>query len=542
MVKKADGTIWAIDTGTGETLMYFRKSYAEDSTNNITTNVSNDIVNVAGKEILVITVDSTWLSTAVYPVVIDPVIIITTTLTDPNNIYDTYIASGYPTNNYYTNSYLHTGYLSGYNTIRSLIKFLYLPSLPPGAKITSAYLSLFMYLGSTGGTTLNIYRIANNWNVTNVNWNNQPGVDSTPVVQNFTSTPNTAWQMDITSTVQAWYTGGTPNYGLMLRAYNEANSKISFFSSNAAGNPIPSLIINYEIDALGTEAYFGFHGNVNVYNGNYVLADTDVTLSGKGVPINIQRAYNLRSDATSPIGNRFTLNVYMKLSFSDGGIVSLTDTDGTVKYFTMEPNGLYQSSAGVTDMLLYQNGVYTLEEQSGIRYNFTGDGRLDNITDTNGNITDILYLANSNIDKIVDPSGRQVVFNYSGGMLTSITGNEIPTVVYTYTGTNLTHVVVNDTTGTLLTETLYSYDDVNNKITITDALGNTKVIVYATTATGRQVSAITEKLTIDSVLQNLTTSYTYKSNISGMVTTVTDPMNVITEYTINNMGNVTQII
>jgi len=540
-VKEADGTIWAVDAATGETLMYFQKSYAEDSKNNITTNISNDIVKEAGKEILVITIDSVWLSKAAYPVVLDPAIVITTVLSDPNNIYDAYIASGYPTNNYYTNSYLHTGYLAGYNTIRSLVKFLYLPSLPPGAKITSAYLDMFMYLGSTGGTTVNVYRIANDWNVTNVNWSNQPAVDSTPVVQNFTFTPNTEWQMDITSAVQAWYSGSTPNYGLMLRAFNEANPKISFFSSNAAGNPTPKLIINYEIDALGAEPYFGFHGNVNVYNGNLVLTDTDVALPGRGNPISIQRAYNLRSDTSSPIGDRWTLNVYMKLSFSDGEIVKLTDSDGTVKYFTKGPDNFYRSPIGVTDTLLNENGVYILEELSGIRYTFTGDGRLDKITDTNGNITDILYLADANINKIVDPSGREVVFNYSGGKLNSITGNEIPTVEYTYTGNNLTRAAVKDTAGTLLTETLYSYDDINKKITVTDALGNATDIIY-TTVSGRQVSTITEKLTIDSVLQTLTTSYTYQPDTSGMMTTVTDPMNKITEYTTNNMGNVTKII
>ncbi|OGO78101.1 MAG: hypothetical protein A2Y23_12165 [Clostridiales bacterium GWB2_37_7] len=87
---------------------------------------------------------------------------------------------------------------------------------------------------------------------------------------------------------------------------------------------------------MGAESYFGFHVYVNVYNDNVVLTDTDVTLPGRGSPISIQRAYNLRSDAASPIGDRWTLNVYMKLSFSDGEIVKLTDSDGTVTFSNKE--------------------------------------------------------------------------------------------------------------------------------------------------------------------------------------------------------------
>ncbi|OGO79550.1 MAG: hypothetical protein A2Y23_09805, partial [Clostridiales bacterium GWB2_37_7] len=540
--KDAGGILWAVDDKTGSRLMHFAKTYAVDSQGKFTQNIASELVNEAGKDIIVLTIDNKWLANATFPIVVDPAVVVQIVLTDPGDIHDTYIASGYATTTYYSNNYLHTGYLANFNTLRSLIKFVTLPSLPPGAKITSASLDLFMYLGSTGGTTIDIYPITGPWNASQTTWNNQPQTGSA-VLTGFSATPNTLWNMAITSLVKDWYRGNIPNYGMMLRASNEASSKISFYSANEPTYTKPKLTINYEVDALGAEPYFGFHGNVNVHNGNLLLTDTDITLPGRGVPITVSRAYNLRSEVTTSVGYRWTLNVLMSLKYAYPDMAYFTDADGTTMTFIKNALGNYQAPAGVQDQLFYENDTFVLEEKFGTRYYFNTSGKLNHITDTNNNSTTFAYLGDGNIDRITDPSGREVVFNYTSGKLTSITGSNITTVEYAFTGNNLTSMKKKDASGTILTEESYGYDTWNNLITITDALGNVTTMTYSYDVNlDRRIYKVEKKLTIDGVLETLTTQYTYAIAADGIITTVTDPKSKITEYKTNNMGNVVKII
>lgn len=537
-----NGITWAVDSSRGNKIMHFQKAYAEDAKGRITQNISSELRNIGGKDLLVISVDEQWLSEAAFPVVIDPSIIVKEEIIDPGNIYDGYIASGYPTNSYYTSSYLHVGYLAGYNAMRSLIKFAYLPSFPIGAKITKATLNMFMYLGSTSGTTVDVYAIASPWDVAQTNWNNQPSLGNA-VLTGFSTTPNTVWEMDITTLVRNWYQGNTANYGVMLKATNEASPKVSFYSANEPVYTKPKLVINYEVDGLGMESTFSFHDNVNVHNGNLVLSDVDAELPGRGIPINVSRTYNLRSELTSAIGYRWTLGVYRRLKFSTTDIVYYTDDDGSAMTFMKAPDGGYRSPVGSQDKLYYENNMFYIEAKANIKYYFNTNGSLNRIVDTNNNATTVAYLSDGNIDRITDASGRQVVFGYAGGKLASIAGDAIATVEYTYTGSNLTGVKKKDASGNILAEESYGYDRWNNLITVTDGTGNITSLSYSyTDELGRRVYRIESKLTIDGVLQNLATTYTYAAGTDSIITTVTDSSNKVTEYTTNKMGNILQMV
>ena len=303
--KDEEGNIFAKDKNTGNVLFYFNRPFARDAKG---VTLLSTGMNLTGNQ-LILTVNDSWLKNAAYPVTIDPTIAATMTVPDISGAEDTYISSQNPGTNYYKSSYLHAGNLSGYGTLRSLVKFKYLPALPAGARITKAYLNLFMYLGSTEGTSINLYRLTSQWDESSAKWSNAPAYQSDAILTSFSSAPNSLWEMDITSLVQSWYSGQNPNYGIMVTAAYETNPKLSFFSSNAVGNPNPSIAIDYEVDALGVEANLGFHGNVNVHNGNLVLSATDVTLPGRGIPITVSRTYNLRSEESKLIGYRWRLNL-----------------------------------------------------------------------------------------------------------------------------------------------------------------------------------------------------------------------------------------
>ncbi|WP_105617929.1 DNRLRE domain-containing protein [Vallitalea okinawensis] len=464
------------------------------------------------------------------------------------NGVDSYISSDNPTSNYYLSSYLHAGNLSGYGTLRSFIRFKYLPTLAPGAKITRAYLASHMYLGSTNNTTIDVHEVTSSWNSNEITWDNPPQFDSTPVLSNYTSTPNTVWEFDITSVVNKWYKGQSANNGVALLASDEQSSKISFYSTDAAGQTNPKIVIEYEVDPLGIESYYGFDGNVNVHNGNLVLGATDVTLPGRGIPITVSRTYNSRSSDTGIVGSRWLLNVGMNLSYaSDESSVMFIDGDGTKKYFVKDENGDYISPIGTKLTLSKdaQNAFY-LEEKSGIKYYFDSQGRLDYIEDTNNNTTDYVYSETTGeLINIIDPSLRQVTFTYENGKLKTITGNEISTIEYGYNGDYLETVTKKDGT-TVLEQFTYGYDVHNNIATITDNANNITSILYSydTPELGLRVQRIEKKLTINGILETLGTTYNYveAANGDGIITTVTRPKGDATEYTTNKSGNVVNII
>ncbi|MDD2480725.1 MAG: DNRLRE domain-containing protein, partial [Lutispora sp.] len=537
--KDEEGNIAAKDKNTGNVLFYFNKPFAQDA-KGVTLLSTN--MNLTDSQ-LILTINDNWLKNAAYPVIIDPTIAITITVPDISGAEDTYISSQNPDTNYYKSNYLHAGNLSGYGTLRSLVKFKYLPSLPAGAKITKAYLKLFMYLGSTGGTSINLYRLTSQWNEADTKWSNAPTYQSDAILTSFSSAPNSLWSMDITSLVQSWYLGQNPNYGIMVTAAYESNPKLSFFSSNAVGSPNPSITIDYEVDALGTETNMGFHGNVNVHNGNLVLSATDVTLPGRGISITVSRTYNLRSEESKLIGYRWRLNLEMNINYaSDEGIIRFTDSDGTIIYFTKSADGKYKASPGIYLTLYKEGGQFVIKEKSGVKYYFTASGKLDKIVDTNNNTTDILYNTDGNIGWVVDPSGREIIFNYSAGKISNITGADIPTVEYTYENNMLKNMKKKNASGTVLDEITYSYDIWNNLVNILDDLMHTTTLEYSyTTDLERRVSKVKKQLTIDGLTKDLETSYTYQRTTDGIITTVTDPQNNITEYMTNNMGNVVKL-
>ncbi len=552
--RQQDDSIWAVDERTSDKLFVIKKPVAVDSIGNITEfttiNTSKDIES----ERMVIVVDNEWLKNASYPVIVDPPIIMTKEDSDKDNIMDTFISSGYPDRNYVSSPYLHVGYLDSapnnyYKIFRTLIKFKSLPAIPPGTKITSAVLSMFMYLGNTAGTTVDIYKIINNWDQELVNWGNKPNTEAVPIIAGFTSTPNTVWNMDITKAASDWYNGISPNYGLMLQASNEMTPKISFYSANETANTIPKLTINYKMNGLGAEPFYAFRGNVNVFNGNLLLSDTDVTLPGRGIPIVISRTYNLRSEDITAVGYGWRLNVNMGLTFTDKDIIKFTDADGTEKIFTRNLDGISYNAPITVKMSLNALGdnTFVLEEQSGTKYHFNTQGKLDSITDTNNNTTVISYLGDGNIDKVTDASGRQITFSYSGGKLYRITGSNITTVEYGYSGNNLTAVRFLNASGSLLQQTTYGYDGNNFITTITDGEGNvTSLDYYNTVPLGRRVKSISNQLTVTvnnaPQVQTATTNYEYTIGSDGVVTKVTNPRGVIAEYKTNNMGEVEYII
>jgi hypothetical protein len=129
------------------------------------------------------------------------------------------------------------------NDTRALVWFV-LPSLPPGCKVESATLRLFIN-NPAGNRTLQVLRLdsAPSWTEAGVTWNNQPAPTGAAVsVAAGTTSGYRSWT--VTSMVQAMYSG--TNNGFLIRDSSENATGQGFtnqFNSRESGANTPQLEI-----------------------------------------------------------------------------------------------------------------------------------------------------------------------------------------------------------------------------------------------------------------------------------------------------------
>src|SRR5262249_41095331 len=147
------------------------------------------------------------LKAASYPVTIDPTIYVQPIYSAGSYdlSQDAFVSGTNPNTNYNTSSYLHAGNHSTYGTARAFIKFRNLPSLPPSAKITEAYLGIYMYLGiGPDATVIDAHQVTSDWQADTVTWTNKPAFRATPEYS-IADYQDKEWTFNITSLVRRWY-------------------------------------------------------------------------------------------------------------------------------------------------------------------------------------------------------------------------------------------------------------------------------------------------------------------------------------------------
>jgi hypothetical protein len=216
-----------------------------------------------GSSTLEVTLDPAWLEQAVYPVTVDPTVV----LQPGAEGKDTFIDEGYPTSNRGNMTDLWCGFSdadegtgSQYGQQYSLIQFD-LSSIPSGSAISSAELGLYIYqLGTGGSPSGRLYRVTSSWAETSVTWNTRPTYDSATILAAY-SNPPTGWLLMSTAAlaqvVQNWVNGTYPNYGLEL--YNTSpfvagnyNGIFLYSSDYSVANYRPKLTITYTTGTLVT--------------------------------------------------------------------------------------------------------------------------------------------------------------------------------------------------------------------------------------------------------------------------------------------------
>ena len=140
------------------------------------------------------------------------------------------------------------------NTQRSLLKFN-VASVPANQQIDSAILTLYRNTtfgdnGNPSNLPMTAHQVMTSWSESTVTWNSPwttaGGDFGASVFGTASANPasNQPVNWDVTGLVQSWYSGSTPNHGLLLQS--TTGNELSFWSDETANaNLRPSLSVNF---------------------------------------------------------------------------------------------------------------------------------------------------------------------------------------------------------------------------------------------------------------------------------------------------------
>lgn len=186
---------------------------------------------------------------------------------------------------------------------------------------------------------------------------------------------------------------------------------------------------------------------VNCATGNFSESQTDFSIGGRGVGLGLARTYNSQAAAEEIKG---AFGYGWTSSFSDHLVVNKTSkvatlhqTNGSTVPFAEGTGGAFTAPAWTQDILSGTEGTgYTLTLAGQVKYKFAGtSGRLESVTDRDGNATTLTYNEAGQLTTITDPVSRTIKLKYNGEGLVESTEDPMKHVVkYTYEGGNLKNV------------------------------------------------------------------------------------------------------
>jgi hypothetical protein len=166
---------------------------------------------------------------------------------------DARIFAGIPNDLHGTHKHLYVG---ANDTSRSVLRFD-LSALPPGARVASAELRLYVELFGGGGSPANLaaYRLGTEWSEKTVNWNlpwQKKGGDFVePPVSARVSKADVGKfvELDVTSWAREWAADSSSNAGVILRLIDQTSFTYYRLPSGEYWTPAqaPTLVVKYEL-------------------------------------------------------------------------------------------------------------------------------------------------------------------------------------------------------------------------------------------------------------------------------------------------------
>ena len=328
-----------------------------------------------------------------------------------------------------------------------------------------------------------------------------------------------------------------------------------------------------------------FAGNpANVATGNKFEEVLDLSISSTpDIPLEFRRSYNSQSndDGTGPLGYRWTHNYELSVEViqaSGPRKVRIWDWDGRALYFREQSSGseiIYYGESGVKDRLkeVVSSGEYFLRRKEGnLAYKFGSDGKLNEISDPNGNTLTLTYTGgfltqvsdnfgkslsiqytDNRISSITDPKNQSISYGYTNGDLTSVTYPDTQSISYAYsnhrmtdkydTNNNLIGHWGYDAYGRVITYYSHLKDGVpQERIDFTFQAGGT-VVTRSTGATTYTTSVIdgidvVQQIQGCSTCRSVNKSFQYSNRLDlTQVTSIDGTNQYTTQYTYDNPSN-----
>jgi RHS repeat-associated protein len=222
---------------------------------------------------------------------------------------------------------------------------------------------------------------------------------------------------------------------------------------------------------------------VSCATGNFSETQTDLSVGGRGVGLNLARTYNSQAGAE---GMKGAFGYGWTSSFSDHLVVNKTSkvatldqANGSTVPFSEGEGGSFTAPAWTQDVLSGTEGTgYTLTLANQVKYKFAGNsGRLETVTDRNGNATTLAYNEAGQLTTITDPTSRTIKLAYNGeGLVESAEDPMKHVVKYTYEGGNLKSVTQPAEAGL---RWQFKYDASHELTELTDGRGGKTVNEYS---------------------------------------------------------------
>ncbi len=318
---------------------------------------------------------------------------------------------------------------------------------------------------------------------------------------------------------------------------------------------------------------------VSCATGNESETQTDLTVGGRGVGLDLTRYYNSQAAAA---GEHGVFGYGWTSSFSDHLVVekaskkaTLVQADGSTVVFAEGGGGSFTAPAWTQDTLSGTSEAgYTLTLADQAKFKFAGaTGRFESVTDRNGNATTLAYEAKGHIETISDPAGRKITFVYNAeGLVESSKDPMGHTAKYTYEGGNLASVTepgevsarwqfkydgshqLTEMTDGRAGKTINEYNGSHQLVSQEDPMEHQLTFEYEpfhTKITNHATGSITdEHFTSNDEPSSITRGYgtasatteSFTYNAGGYVTSLTDGNGHVTTYGYDSENNRTSMI
>jgi len=265
----------------------------------------------------------------------------------------------------------------------------------------------------------------------------------------------------------------------------------------------------------------GSVAGVNTGNGNKTTAVpiTGWTQCG-GMKVSCTLYHNSQGPLYGGYGSKWLTSYFTYISGGSSAPVLHWDNGLTCAFIK---NGTaYIAPYGILDTLTYSSGTFTLTTPDQTVYTFAfapGNAYLSSVADMDGNTLSIGHNADTTISFVKDCTGRTLTYNYSGGLLYSVTDPLGRIFAMFYTGSDLTQVNTPILGGNYYALTVIGYDGNHNINSLKSTRGFASTFGYDTAPLPRLIWA-------KDSLGNQTT-FTYNPNN----TVVADPNGHTTTHT-----------